>query len=183
MSDDAECYESVRGGLLLVSLLSPNLHQTHIPDTISMNQKSFKLLAILGLLCLGGQEICTQSPGYNRKYCLPHEDTYAEETFVIENELCIIKPEVQGAEIFAEARQILPVPLWKGYDEEDVEMCRKAWEISQSNRKFRNVMLHVEGVESNIYSGFVLRTGDQGHTVVETPRKHGCSIDAIGITL
>ena len=51
-------------------------------------------------------------------YELPYKNTYVKEVFVAENEFRTAKPETIKPRSFAEARKILPAPVWEGHDKE-----------------------------------------------------------------
>ena len=68
------------------------------------------------------------------KYNLPYKNTYLKEPLVTENEYRIASPETLPVRSFAEAKKILPQPIWKGHDKE-IEMYWKAWEIGIRNIK------------------------------------------------
>jgi hypothetical protein len=55
------------------------------------------------------------------KYNLPYKNTYLKEPLVTENEYRIASPETLPVRSFAEAKKILPQPIWKGHDKE-IEM-------------------------------------------------------------
>ena len=62
-------------------------------------------------------------------YELPYKNTYVKEVFVAENEFRTAKPETIKPRSFAEARKILPAPVWEGHDKE-IEMYWHAWRIA-----------------------------------------------------
>lgn len=74
-------------------------------------------------------------------YELPYKNTYVKEVFVAENEFRTAKPETIKPRSFAEARKILPAPVWEGHDKE-IEMYWHAWRIavatSASRRRDRD---------------------------------------------
>lgn len=65
-------------------------------------------------------------------YKLPYKNTYVKEVFVAENEFRTAKPEHIKPRTFAEARKILPSPVWEGHEKE-VEMYWHAWQIAVGN--------------------------------------------------
>ena len=65
-------------------------------------------------------------------YELPYKNTYVKEVFVAENEFRTAKPETIKPRSFAEARKILPAPVWEGHDKE-IEMYWHAWRIAVGN--------------------------------------------------
>ncbi|MEY8687049.1 trehalase family glycosidase [Bacteroides sp. AN502(2024)] len=65
-------------------------------------------------------------------YKLPYKNTYIKEPLVTENEYRVAKPETIKPKSFAEARQILPNPIWAGHAKE-LEMYWRAWEIAIGN--------------------------------------------------
>lgn len=96
-----------------------------------MKQPSL-LLALLCLLAASGLK--AQSCGNNEKYNLPYKNTYLKEPLVAENEFRTARPETIAPRSFAEAKTILPAPLWAGHDEE-LAMYWRAWEIAIGNIK------------------------------------------------
>ncbi len=66
------------------------------------------------------------------KYVLPYKNTYVKEPLVTENEYRIAKPTYLEPKSFAEAKNILPNPIWEGHAKE-IEMYWKAWEIAVGN--------------------------------------------------
>lgn len=68
------------------------------------------------------------------KYRLPYKNTYLKEPLVTENEYRIAAPETTVPGSFAEAKKILPEPVWEGHAKE-LEMYWKAWEIGVRNIK------------------------------------------------
>jgi len=66
------------------------------------------------------------------KYILPYKNTYNKEPLVTENEYRIAKPVRIEPKSFAEAKNILPNPIWENHPKE-VEMYWKAWEIAVGN--------------------------------------------------
>lgn len=90
---------------------------------------------LLVLLCLLSASVLkAQSCGNNEKYNLPYKNTYLKEPLVAENEFRIAKPETIAPKSFAEAKAILPAPIWAGHDEE-LAMYWRAWEIAVGNIK------------------------------------------------
>ena len=65
-------------------------------------------------------------------YELPYKNTYVKEVFVAENEFRTAKPETIKPRSFAEARKILPAPVWEGHYKE-IEMYWHAWRIAVGN--------------------------------------------------
>ncbi|WP_290708893.1 hypothetical protein [Flavihumibacter sp. CACIAM 22H1] len=61
------------------------------------------------------------------------KNTYVKNIFVTENEFRNAKPTLVAAPSFAQAREILPLPTWKG-NQAALDMYWKAWEIA-----FRNI--------------------------------------------
>ena len=92
-----------------------------------------KHLLFTSLLCLAcAVRIDAQSCGNDEKYHLPYKNTYVKEPLVTENEYRVAKPQVITPKSFAEARQILPNPIWAGHPKE-IEMYWRAWEIAVGN--------------------------------------------------
>ena len=61
-------------------------------------------------------------------YELPYKNTYVKEVFVAENEFRTAKPETIKPRSFAEARKILPAPVWERSEERRVgKECRSRW--------------------------------------------------------
>src|SRR5687768_7222812 len=61
------------------------------------------------------------------------KNTYVKNVFVTENEFRNAKPTIVDAPAFAQAKELLPSPMWKGNDLA-IDMYWKAWEIA-----FRNI--------------------------------------------
>lgn len=97
-----------------------------------MKQPHHLLLALLCLLSVSGLK--AQSSGNNEKYNLPYKNTYLKEPLVAENEFRIARPETIAPRSFAEAKAILPLPIWAGHDDE-LAMYWRAWEIAIGNIK------------------------------------------------
>ena len=66
------------------------------------------------------------------KYNLPYKNTYVKEALVAENEFRVAKPECIEPGSFAEAKKVLPKPIWLGHEKE-IEMYWRAWEIAIGN--------------------------------------------------
>lgn len=73
-----------------------------------------------------------QSCGNDTKYKIPYKNTYVKEPLTAENEFRTMKPDSIAPRSFAEARRILPSPVWAGHDKE-IEMYWRAWEIAVGN--------------------------------------------------
>lgn len=67
-----------------------------------------------------------------QKYNLPYKNTYVKEALVAENEFRVAKSETIKPRSFAEAKNILPNPIWEGHAKE-LEMYWRAWEIAIGN--------------------------------------------------
>lgn len=65
---------------------------------------------------------------------LEYKNTYVKNIFVTENEFRSAKPTLVAAPSFQQAKEILPVPYWKG-NTEAIDMYWKAWEIAFKNIK------------------------------------------------
>ena len=92
-----------------------------------------KHLILTSLLCLAfAVRVDAQSCGNDEKYHLPYKNTYVKEPLVTENEYRVAKPQVITPRSFAEAKQILPNPIWAGHPKE-IEMYWRAWEIAVGN--------------------------------------------------
>ena len=65
---------------------------------------------------------------------LPYKNTYVKNVFVTENDFRNAKPNIIASPGFAKAKEILPVPFWKG-NEAAIEMYWKTWEIAFKNIK------------------------------------------------
>ena len=65
-------------------------------------------------------------------YDLPYKNTYVKDIFVAENSFRTARRETIQPKSFAEARKILPAPIWEGHDKE-VEMYWHAWKIACGN--------------------------------------------------
>lgn len=70
--------------------------------------------------------------GNDSIYRLPYKDTYVRDAHVAENSFRTMKPRSMDIPTFAQARQVLPEPLWKGHEGE-LEMYWRAWEIGVGN--------------------------------------------------
>ena len=93
-------------------------------------KKTFILVAI-GCLLVGN--LWSQENGdVLTKYNLPYKNTYVKEALVAENEFRIAEPEFLEPKSFAEAKNILPNPIWAGHEKE-IEMYWRAWEIAVGN--------------------------------------------------
>lgn len=88
-----------------------------------------------------------QSREHHKKYNLPYKNTYVKEPYVTENEYRIVKPYVVKPQSFHVARQILPVPIWKGHEKE-IEMYWAAWQLA-----VEHIRLPEEG--SGFVSGYL----------------------------
>ena len=73
-----------------------------------------------------------QSCGNDTKSKLPYKNTYVKEPLTAENIFRVMKPDSLPISTFAEAKEILPVPVWPGHEKE-IEMYWKAWEIAVKN--------------------------------------------------
>ncbi|MEG2612661.1 MAG: trehalase family glycosidase [Alistipes sp.] len=85
---------------------------------------------IILLLCFAG--CLTSIVAQEGKYKLPYKNTYVKEPLVAENEFRVAKPQRIEPRSFAEARKILPAPMWEGHDQE-VAMYWHAWQIAVGN--------------------------------------------------
>jgi len=65
---------------------------------------------------------------------LEYKNTYVKNIFVTENEFRNAKSNVVAAPSFQQAKEILPVPYWKG-NTQAIDMYWKAWEIAFKNIK------------------------------------------------
>ncbi|MBD9301586.1 MAG: glycoside hydrolase [Alistipes senegalensis] len=84
------------------------------------------LLAAAAPVAAGAQDL------RSGPYQLPYKNTYVKEVFVAENDFRTMKPETIRPRPFAEARKILPAPIWEGHDRE-IEMYWHAWRIAVGN--------------------------------------------------
>ena len=84
------------------------------------------LLAAAAPVAAGAQDL------RSGPYRLPYKNTYVKEVFVAENDFRTMKPETIRPRPFAEARKILPAPIWEGHDRE-IEMYWHAWRIAVGN--------------------------------------------------
>lgn len=94
-----------------------------------------KKIRLLWLLLIGfalTSALKAQEDETRPKYNLPYKNTYVKEPLVTENEYRITKPKYLEPKSFAEAKQILPNPIWDGHAKE-IEMYWKAWEIAVGN--------------------------------------------------
>ncbi len=83
---------------------------------------------VLGIVLVFSPKLFAQE----EKACPEYKNTYVKDPLVTENEYRIAKPEISTIKSFEEAKQILPLPIWKGHDKE-IEMYWRAWEIAISN--------------------------------------------------
>lgn len=65
-------------------------------------------------------------------YDLPYKNTYVKNVFVSENEYRNMPRETIDPRSFAEARKILPSPIWEGHEDE-INMYWHAWKIAIGN--------------------------------------------------
>lgn len=91
-----------------------------------------KHILITALCAFTTTVVQAQSCGNDEKYRLPYKNTYVKEPLVTENEYRIAKADTIVPKSFAEARQILPNPIWEGHAKE-LEMYWRAWEIAIGN--------------------------------------------------
>lgn len=99
-------------------------------------RKNFSLAAcmMLGLIFFT-TDIEAQTCGNDSIYNLPYKDTYVKSPLVAENEYRIARPVyTELPKNFSEAQKILPLPIWKGHEEE-LKMYWRAWEIALKNIK------------------------------------------------
>jgi hypothetical protein len=89
----------------------------------------YSLFTVLGLCCVFN---LWAQDGAQQKYNLPYKNTYNKEPLVTENEYRIAKPTRLEPKSFAEAKTILPQPVWDNHPKE-IEMYWKAWEIAIGN--------------------------------------------------
>ena len=73
-----------------------------------------------------------QSCGNDSIYKIPYKDTYVKQALVAENEFRVQQPKYVTLPTFAEAKEVLPKPIWAGHDEE-INMYWRAWEIGVGN--------------------------------------------------
>ena len=97
-----------------------------------MSTKIFIQILAATALLTSASTAAAQSCGNDVKYKLPYKNTSVKEIFTAENEFRTKKPETIVPGTFAEARQILPNPVWPGHDKE-LEMYWRAWEIAVGN--------------------------------------------------
>ncbi|WP_290791666.1 MGH1-like glycoside hydrolase domain-containing protein [Flavihumibacter sp. UBA7668] len=76
----------------------------------------------------------TPSPDTDIELQNDFKNTYVKNIFVTENEFRNAKPAIVAAPSFAQAKEILPVPTWKG-NQAALDMYWKAWEIAFKNIK------------------------------------------------
>ncbi len=76
--------------------------------------------------------IAAQSCGNDVKYKIPYKNTYVKEPLTAENVFRVMKPDSIAIGSFAEAREILPNPIWDGHKNE-IDMYWRAWEIAVKN--------------------------------------------------
>ena len=85
-----------------------------------------------------------QSCGNDSIYKIPYKDTYVKQALVAENEFRVQQPKYVTLPTFAEAKQILPNPIWVGHEEElnMYPFCKKQVgnrekAVASHNRKVR----------------------------------------------
>ena len=89
------------------------------------------IASLLGMAMLPGIGHA-QSCGNDSIYKIPYKDTYVKQALVAENEFRVQQPKYVTLPTFAEAKEILPKPIWAGHDEE-INMYWRAWEIGVGN--------------------------------------------------
>ncbi len=77
--------------------------------------------------------VSPQANGSAEHGCPPYKNTYIKNVFVTENEFRNAPRSIIASPGFQQAKEKLPVPLWKGH-EDAIDMYWKAWEIA-----FRNI--------------------------------------------
>jgi len=97
-----------------------------------MKRKVSLLFLFAGMCLVNITGLKAQEDKAPAKYNLPYKNTYVKEPLVTENEYRIAKPKYLEPKSFAEAKQILPNPIWDGHSKE-IEMYWKAWEIAVGN--------------------------------------------------
>ncbi len=90
-----------------------------------------KCAAVLFVALVGAQNSYSQGLT-SGPYDLPYKTTYVKNIFVTENTFRTDKPEKIQPKSFAQARNILPAPIWEGHEKE-VQMYWDAWEIAVGN--------------------------------------------------
>ncbi|MCF0159458.1 MAG: glycoside hydrolase, partial [Bacteroidaceae bacterium] len=88
----------------------------------------FTALALVAVIPVAGQGL------KSGPYELPYKNTYVKNIFVAENEFRNQKPTTLTPGTFEEAKNILPLPIWKGHEKE-IEMYWHAWKIAIGNIK------------------------------------------------
>ena len=94
-------------------------------------KKRTMIAGLLGLAMWPGISHA-QSCGNDSIYKIPYKDTYVKQALVAENEFRVQQPKYVTLPTFAEAKQILPNPIWAGHEEE-INMYWRAWEIGVGN--------------------------------------------------
>lgn len=97
-----------------------------------MNTAKVVKTCCMAMLAALAQNVSAQGCGNDSIYKLPYKDTYVKEPLVAENKFRVARPVYITPGSFEEARQILPVPIWQGHDEE-LAMYWRAWEIAIGN--------------------------------------------------
>ncbi|WP_329905544.1 MGH1-like glycoside hydrolase domain-containing protein [Porphyromonas pogonae] len=85
-------------------------------------------------MLLGVSEICTAQETKATKYNLPYKNTYVKEPLVTDNVYRTLPAHKTPVPSFAQAKNILPEPIWDGYPDE-LAMYWKAWEFAVRNLK------------------------------------------------
>ena len=86
------------------------------------------IAGLLGMAMLPGIGHA-QSCGNDSIYKIPYKDTYVKQALVAENEFRVQQPKYVTLPTFAEAKEVLPKPIWAGHDEE-INMYWRAWASS-----------------------------------------------------
>ena len=89
------------------------------------------IAGLLGMAMLPGIGHA-QSCGNDSIYKIPYKDTYVKQALVAENEFRVQQPKYVTLPTFAEAKEVLPKPIWAGHEEE-INMYWRAWEIGVGN--------------------------------------------------
>ncbi len=89
-------------------------------------------IAMMWVVALFSTNVFSQENETTPKYNLPYKNTYVKEPLVTENEFRIAKPHYLEPKSFADAKTMLPNPIWENHAKE-LEMYWKAWEIAVGN--------------------------------------------------
>lgn len=119
------------------------------------NRRNFLKTGALAGTTLALSPLAGSAAERKSKYKLPYKNTYVKNLFVAENEFRMMEPRVIEAPTFEKAKEVLPVPFWKGH-EQAIDMYWKAWEIGIKNiRKPQKDSGFVSSYLDTAYNGHI----------------------------